>query len=408
MPPIGWEDSGLLFFLLFLTTAALFQSRPKKGSKAMSYETNQRVVIGVFDGLGMDYFSAQPLPTIQQMAVEGFFKPVKALMPSVTNTNNASICCGAYPAEHGITGNSYFNEQTGEAEYMEHADFVCVPTLIQRAAVLGLKSALLTSKKKTLNLLARSAAIAVAAEEPAASLVARYGAPANIYSCEINYWLWEVAIDLLKQRPDIRVLYVHTTDFPMHTWAPAEAASQEHLSTLDRLLGMAVEAAPDAAFLLTADHGMNYKRRCWDLGKACAVQDVNLRFVLSVEKDRYVKHHRTFGGIAWVWLRSSTDADRVMKTIEHLQGVEQVLTRSEAASLFHLMPERIGDLAVLGDKDTVFGDLDTEMELLDAGYRSHGSLHEVDVPLIIYNQSAPLPAPEKFMFNADLTCMLYR
>jgi len=368
----------------------------------------QRVVIGMFDGMGMDYFTAQPLPTMDRLRAQGFFKTVSAVLPSVTNANNVSICCGALPDAHGITGNSYFNEETGEADYMESASFLLAPTVIQRAAARGVKAALLTSKKKTINLLADGAEIAVAAEEPPAAYVERYGAPAGIYSREINYWLWEVAIDLLRTRPDISLFYVHTTDYPMHEWAPAEEASREHLTTLDRLLGTAIDSATDAAVLLTADHGMNYKTRCWDLARACAACGVPLRFALSAERDRYVKHHRTFGGTAWVWLNSPGDAPRAAEVIRGLEGVEQVLTRDEAAARFHLMPQRIGELVVLSDKDTVFGEMEAEREELDARYRSHGALHELDVPLIVYNQAGTMPEPASFVFNADLTRTLYR
>lgn len=363
----------------------------------------QRIVIGMYDGFGMDYMGASPLPAFRYMAREGFFKQVRAVFPTVTNANNASICCGAWPKIHGITGNSYFNEQTGIAEYMENGDFICVPTVIERAAERGVKSALLTCKVKTIHLLGRGAEIAVAAEAPPAECAERYGRPANIYSREINYWLWQVAVDILKHRRDIGLLYVHTTDYPMHTWAPDAAESKEHMETLDRLLEEARAAAPDAAFLLTADHGTNYKSRCWDLFKACRDQGTEVRFALSAEKDRYVKHHRTFGGAAWVWLKSSKDESKVAQTLMGLEGVEAVLPRREAAARFGLMPERIGELAVFGDKDTVFGELPTTMEELEPGYRSHGSLHESDIPLIIYNASAELPPPEAFTANLDLT-----
>ena len=363
----------------------------------------QRIVIGMYDGFGMDYMEASPLPAFRSMAEQGFFKQVSAVFPTVTNSNNASICCGAWPKEHGITGNSYFNEQTGEADYMENADFICVPTVIQRAAERGVKSALLTCKVKTIHLLGRGAEIAVAAEAPPTEWVARYGQPANIYSREINYWLWRAAVDILKHRPDIGLLYVHTTDYPMHTWAPAEKESIEHMTNLDHLLSEAKAAAPDAAFLLTADHGMNYKSRCWDLFKACRERGTDVRFALSAEKDRYVKHHRTFGGAAWVWLKSPKDESKVAATLTGLKGVEAVLPRQDAAAKFGLMPERIGELAVFGDANTVFGELEGPMEELEYGYRSHGSLHESDIPLVIYNSSVELPPPEAFTANLDLT-----
>jgi len=123
----------------------------------------------------MDYLEASRLPSLRLMAERGFFKRVSAVFPTVTNTNNASICCGAWPKEHGITGNSYFNEQTGEADYMENADFIRVPTIIQRAASAGVTSALLTCKVKTIHLLGRGAEIAVAAEAPPPEWVERYG-----------------------------------------------------------------------------------------------------------------------------------------------------------------------------------------------------------------------------------------
>jgi phosphonoacetate hydrolase len=337
------------------------------------------------------------------MARNGVFNQVKAVFPTVTNANNVSICCGAWPKEHGITGNSYFDETTGVADYMESADFIRMPTILERAAARGRSSALLTCKDKTIRLLSRGATIAVAAEDPPADLVDRFGRPAEIYSREINYWLWQVAIDILRHRDDIRLLYVHTTDYPMHMWNPDEAESKEHLARLDALLGDALECAPDAAFLLTADHGMNYKKRCWDLARACSMRGVEVRFALSAEKDRYVRHHRTFGGAGWVWLKSSGNCGRVKAILSALAGVETVLTRSEAAERFNLLPKRIGDLVVIGDKNTVFGDLMYDRELLEPTYRSHGSLHESDVPLIVYNAAVDLPSADQFRANLDVT-----
>ena len=90
-----------------------------------------------------------------------------------------------------------------------------------------------------------------------------------------------------------------------------------------------------------------------------------------------------------------------------LEGVERVLTRAEAADEFRLMPERIGDLVVVGDADTVFGHLERlEMEVLPLGYRSHGSHHELDVPVILHN-AAGAPGASYFHNNLDLARWLY-
>lgn len=363
---------------------------------------NRRVVILMIDGFGPDYYEQSSIPNLKRMAAQGSFTIVSGVMPAVTNVNNASIVCGAWPETHGITGNSYFDAAKGAAEYMEDAASVLVPTLFERGAKRGVKSALLSSKKKTIALLSKGTELAITAEDPPAAVRAKLGDPPPIYSAEINHWLYRAMIDVLKSRPDIGLLYVHTTDYPMHTWPPAAPESQAHLEKLDALLGEAAVAAPDAAFVVTADHGMNFKTRCWDLARACANRGLELEFALSAERDKYVKHHRTFGGTAWVWLKSPRDAEKAKTIIAGLEGVESVLSRSEAAERFHLMPSRIGELAVLGDRETVFGEMETERETLAPGFRSHGSLHEAKVPLILFNTqgSAVANGPAKVNFDA--------
>jgi len=369
--------------------------------------TGQRAVIGMIDGFGPDYLEASDMPHLRTMMREGFGKLVSGCFPSITNVNNVSICCGAFPSEHGITGNSYFDEEAGEARYMNAAELIRGDTLFRRAARRGVKSAILTSKRKTVELFGRDCDIAVAAERPPEDLVARFGPPGDIYSAEINTWLWRVAVDLLERRGDIGVLYVHTTDYPMHAWAPDAPESRDHLRAIDALLGEARSVAPDAAFFLTADHGMNRKTRNWDLAKACAEAGTGIRFALSPERDYYVRHHRNFTGCAYVWLEAPRDYGRVERTIARLAGVEEVVPAEEGARRFHLVRERLGDMIVLGDRDTMFGENDRALEDLPPAYRAHGSLHEMQVPLVIFNQGGELPPAEEFAYNKDLTRHLY-
>jgi phosphonoacetate hydrolase len=379
---------------------------PLNGAPARSGGRHQRVVVVMCDGLGAEYYAASPMPTLKGWAAAGRFAQVEGVMPSVTNANNASICCGAWPDEHGVVGNSFLDPASGREEYLESAALLLRPTLFERARQAGVVSALLTSKRKTTELLGRGAAVLLAAEAPEAEAVARLGPAPPIYSREINYWLFRAAIDLLRTRPEIGCLYVHTTDFPMHTWAPDAPESQEHLAALDALLAEAEAAAPDAAFLVSADHGMNFKTRAWDLEKAAASRGASLRIAISAERDKYLRHHRGMGGTSWVHLRAEQDAERVAEVLRALAGVEAVLSRHDAAARFRLMSERIGDLVVLGDRDTVFGNLENESESLSAGYRSHGSRHETAVPLVVHN-AENAPAADFFRHNLDLARWLW-
>ena len=366
----------------------------------------QRIIVFMVDGLGADYVAASRMPVLSSWQKRGISKTVAGVMPSVTNANNASICCGVWPEQHGITANFYLDETSGREEYMESADLVLAPTLFERARPAGVSSALLSSKKKSITLLPRGANLVMSAESPPPEWIARLGKAPDIYSAEINHWILKAAIWVLRHQPEIGILYIHTTDYPMHMWPPEAEPSRHHLSGLDALFGELSDAAPDAAILLTADHGMHHKTRCWDLMKACATRGVALRSAISAERDKYLKHHGGFGGTAWVYLKSSRDSDPAAAVIAKLPGVQEVLSRSEAARRFRLMPSRIGELVVLGDGNTVFGAMESELLDLPPEYRSHGGLTEAKVPLVVHN-AAHSPGAAFFQSNVDLTRWLF-
>jgi len=373
----------------------------------MIFPRGKRVVILMLDGFGMDYYENTELPVMREMAAEGVFKKGSGVFPSLTNANNISIACGSWPEVHGVTTNCYFDEATGKAEFLEDASFLCSTTIFDRAKAHGTRSALLTCKSKTTKILGSGVELAVAAEAPAAEMIEKYGPPPPMYSCEINYWLCEVGLDILAKQPEIGLVYLHTTDYPMHMWPPEAPESRAHLLNLDGYLKKFCEAAPDAVFIVTADHGMNYKKQCWDLAKACANRGFSLKFAVSPVADRLLEHHRGFGGVSYVYLNDPKEADRAKGIILGLKGVQEVLDRAAAAARFRLMASRIGDLVVIPDIDTVFGDLPEEIENLKSTYRSHGSLYEMDIPLLMFDADGKYPDPAALQYNFDLTRLLF-
>jgi len=203
------------------------------GAPAIAKRLPQRAVIIMCDGFGVEYLEQSPMPALARWRQSGLFRRVQGMMPSVTNTNNASICCGVWPDRHGITGNSYFNQRTGREEYMETADLLLAPTLFQRAAKQGVKSALLSSKKKTTTLLAAGADLRLTAEAPPRS-GSTGSAPRRHYSREINYWLLTAAIDLLKTDA---ISDACTSTPPTIRCTPASRCTgiKQHLARLDHL-----------------------------------------------------------------------------------------------------------------------------------------------------------------------------
>ncbi len=271
-----------------------------------------------------------------------------------------------------------------------------------------MRSALLTCKVKTLLLLGDGTDVAISAEEPTAEVWSRFGAPPPMYSAEVNDWLLSAALRILREQPELGLVYVHTTDFPMHAWPVEAPESQAHLAMVDARLGAMRAAAPEATFLVTADHGMTTKARCLDLAALCEEAGLPLRFAVSPVADRLVRHHRGFGGVSYAYLRHPVDAEAVTVFLRSVPGVEAVLPRAEAAARFRLMPSRIGELVVLPDRDTVFGDLGHPEERLTPDYRNHGSLYELEIPLLAHGPEAARLVPEVLEHNLDLTRCLYR
>ena len=352
------------------------------------------VVICV-DGLDPEYLEACETPNLTRLGGMGFLKTGQCMMPSVTNVNNVSLVTAAYPDTHGISSNYRLVRETGEEIYMESGEYVLAETMFQRLERRGGKSALVTSKDKLRTLLADGATIAVSSEQAPEWVVREVGAPPPIYSLEVNGWVVEAAIFIMSRCEDLDVVYISTTDYAMHTYAPEEPESQRHLSILDEAVGELVESYPDVTLLLTADHGMSRKRRMVDLESA--LERYGMRAVaVPIIKDRYTVHHSNLGGCSYVYVdyvdpgsgdrRGPKTGDALVEALKVLgetPGVEEALSQEEAVDRFRLHRERIGDIVVTGEPDVVFGDpSETEMP---PRLRSHASTHERQVPLLGYN-----------------------
>ena len=152
----------------------------------------------------------------------------------------------------------------------------------------------MTAKKKTQSLLRSGADIRLAAEAPEdaegsdINWIERLGPAPDIYSPEINHWLFR-ATQIALNETDIDLAYFHTTDFLMHMEPPWGEMSQFHLSEFDRMLGETLNEHPDLEIYMSADHDMNFKKICYDLNKiiprkGCEI--LNRRLSVVREQDR--------------------------------------------------------------------------------------------------------------------------
>ena len=382
------------------------------GSSALHAQTKstpQRVIVIMIDGFGEKYYRAASMPFLNKMEKDGIYKVVPSLMPAVTNVNNMAIASGTTPDKTGITGNVYYDAAKQKEVYIEDPSILLTPTIFQRAHKLGVKSALISVKKKTVDVMGKYADYAICPECKPAQIKwkgdkVRF---ADVYSREVSCQVLDAANTLLKTDKNVKLLYIHTTDYPMHMWPPENDSVKVFLSNIDRYIAKLHATAPDAAILITADHDLNHKSQVWDLEKLLAERKTPVKIVVSPEKDRYLVHHRGFGGAAYVYLNNSKDALKVRQQLIKVKGIETVLTKAEAIKKYHLMGNRIGDLMVTGDKETVFGSLEKgSYEKLPETYRSHGSAYEARVPLFVYN-AKNAPSAKYFNWNYQLVAWLY-
>ena len=337
-------------------------------------------VLVCVDGFDPEYLDACEAPVLKQLAREGRYAVGQSMMPSVTNVNNVSMLTARYPSEHGICSNYRLNRDTGQETYVESDEYILAETMFERASRQGLSTVLVTSKDKLRTLLSRSATVSVSSEQPPDDIVEAVGPAPHVYSLEVNIWSIHAATHIMS-RMDAGIVFISTTDYPMHTYAPDEPESHRNIAMLDEAVGELLNAHPDVTFLLTADHGMKSKTRMVDLQGALSERGISAAAV-PIIKDRYTVHHSNLGGCMFVHL-ARRDVDEAAKVLADIRGVERVLTADEAAEAFQLHPELIGELVVTGDVETVFGD-PSQVEL-PPRLRSHGSEHERAVPIFAYN-----------------------
>jgi len=318
---------------------------------------------------------------MEELGKEGLYAKGVSVVPTVTNVNNVSLISGEYPDKHGIASNCYYDRTTDSEVYMESANFITAETILEKASKRGLRTALVTAKAKLLTLLNKGAQVAFSAEEPPTWVVKKVGSPPNIYSIEVNSWLFRALRLVLSEiKPDLT--YMATTDYVMHKYGPKDPEARCHVETVDAHIGEIADEFNDVALYLTADHGMSGKRLAVNLEKVLDEAGIASKVIPTV-KDRYILHHSNLSGSAFVYLDDIATSDRAFDELIETEGVEEVLTRSEASLKYHLPPQRIGDIFVNGKEEYVFGNSD-KTTVTEVNIRSHGSLHEQAVPLFVH------------------------
>jgi phosphonoacetate hydrolase len=369
---------------------------------------SERTAVICLDGLDPRYLDDAFARGLAPRLGELRYLSGRSQLPSFTNPNNLSIVTGLPPSGHGLPGNHYLDE-TGVEVQLDRPELLRAPSIHSAFRAAGVPVLAVTTKEKLRRLLAAGGVPCVSAEcadaqtvdgvdEPVAGLVAR--SKPGIYDWDCSHYALELGL-ALGDRLGTRLLYVSLTDAVQHAAGPGEPVSDSYLVRLDELVGAYLDAGWRLG--LVADHGMNAKPSVRYLGEVLdRAGVVGARVVLPIT-DPYVVHHAALGSACWVHV---AEQDRAAAALRETGGVEEVLTRVEAARLLSLPADRIGDLVVLAAADTVFGKRpgDHDLSALRGPLRSHGGRHEQHVPILLSTVSSWEPV--NGLTNADVHALL--
>ena len=382
-----------------------------------SYQwTKQPVVVVCVDGCEQEYINqaiqAGVTPFLKKMVEQGTVLSADCVVPSFTNPNNLSIVTGVPPSVHGICGNYFYDLETKQEVMMNDAKYLRAGTILAAFADAGARVAVVTAKDKLRGLLghkmrgicfsAEKADQATVEQNGIDNLLELVGMPLpSVYSADLSEFVFAAGVKLLaSQRPDI--MYLSTTDYIQHKYAPGTPGANAFYAMMDHYLTQLDTLG--AVIGLTADHGMNAKTDSAGKPNVIYLQDV-LDAKVGVEKTRvilpitdpYVVHHGALGSYATVYLGASQNAAEIAEQIRTIPGIELVLTREQAAQRFELPPDRIGDLVVVSERLTVIGTAASRHDLteLKLPLRSHGGISEQRVPLMFNRKLGAIPADHR-------------
>ena len=362
------------------------------------------------------------MPNLKRIRDAGTVRTAHSVIPSFTNPNNLSIATGRPPSVHGICGNFLYDPDTGEEVMMNDVRFLRAPTVFSKFYEAGARVAVVTAKDKLRALLGaglkfdEDRAIAFSSERSAETTRDVHGIDKasdwlgmpvpEVYSAELSEFVFAAGVKLLREwQPD--VMYLSTTDYVQHKFAPDEQGAKDFYAMFDRYLGEL--DAMGAAIVVTADHGMKPKHDANGDPAVIYLQDLlddwlgeaAARVILPIT-DPYVVHHGALGSFATAYLPDGADRADIVTRLRALPEMLEVTTREEAVSKYDLPADRIGDIVMISTENMTIGTSAHRHDLaaLKEPLRSHGGLTEQAVPFIV-NRKIDLPdAPALRNFDA--------
>ena len=361
-------------------------------------------------------------PNLDRIIEKGEYLMAQSAIPSFTNPNNISIVTGQPSSVHGICGNFFYTPSTGEEVMMNDPQYLRAPTIFEKYYEQGAKIALVTAKDKLRTLLGNGLkyddkrALCFSAEKSDEATMEYNGIEnvndwlqlpvPEVYSANLSEFVMAAGVKLMKEfKPDI--MYLSTTDYIQHKYAPGHEVANNFYTMFDKYIGDLDNMG--ATLVITADHGMKPKSQNDGSPNAIFLQDhldtafsKNKTKVILPITDPYVVHHGALGSFATIYLENKGDVEAVIKEIKTIKDIEVVLSKKEACAIYNLPEDRTGDIICMSSEFMTIGSSKEKHDLssLNEPLRSHGGLHEREVPFIINKKTNQIDS-NKQLYNYD-------
>ena len=361
-------------------------------------------------------------PNLDKIIKKGEYLMAHSAIPSFTNPNNISIVTGQPSSVHGICGNFFYTPSTGKEVMMNDPQYLRAPTIFEEYYKKGAKIALVTAKDKLRTLLGNGLkydekrALCFSAEKSDQATMELNGIEnvnnwmgmpvPEVYSAELSEFVMAAGVKLMKEyKPDI--MYLSTTDYIQHKYEPGHEVANKFYSMFDRYIGQLDELG--AMIVITADHGMKPKSQEDGSPNAIFLQDHlddvflkgSTKVILPIT-DPYVVHHGALGSFATIYVEDKNDVDAVIKEIKMIKDIEVVLNKEEGCKIYNLPEDRTGDIICMSSEFMTIGSSKDKHDLsgLNEPLRSHGGLHEREVPFIINKKINQIDSTKQ-LYNYD-------
>jgi hypothetical protein len=378
------------------------------------------VYLVIVDGLDARFATPARMPRLFALVADNaerstVFRAARAVMPTRTNSNHASLLTGVHPAAHGITGNAWWS-RLPEAlpEKLDAGEQLQVQTLFTVAETTARDTVTFGAfaKPKLVRLFAGVPDRQIAPDMlwSPGWLPSRARDATTGYSFDADTMTAALA-HMAKDEPDLAVITLADVDRTAHGRGPDTPDTERAVLGADQAIGRLAGHLRElgrwgrSVLIVTADHGFtsvapSAERPYPVLTFGRDVARAGIRGIRLVAD----------GGVEHVYAEdlapgatpSATTLDvlaRVAALARETPGIAEVLARvpvpgvptlAEAHPDWHLDHERTGELLLVAARGHQFVD---PYDPVDAGLLgNHGGPEDVEVPLVVTGGSPAITA----------------